>query len=111
MSIVLNRSHIDSLSGWDKVKALRAEAKFCESMSEHSPGSLRGDYQYAARSLTSEANVLSTQLSDVKMVATTSRPTTTRRETLIVRLFLAPIRYLRTLFRRLEKATRPPENC
>ena len=23
----------------------------------------------------------------------------------------APIRYLRTLFRRLEKATRPPENC
>ena len=70
MSIVLNRSHIDSLSGWDKVKALRAEAKFCESMSEHSPGSLRTDYIYAAHELTKEANLLSTQLSGVNSLKT-----------------------------------------
>ena len=111
MSIVIDRKDIDRLTGWPKVKALRAKAESFEILSSTAPGSLRGDYQYAARSLTSEANVLSTQLSGVKMVATTSRPTTTRRETSIVRLFLAPIRYLRTLFRRLEKATRPPENC
>ena len=104
MSIVLNRSHIDSLTGWDKVKALRAEAKFCESMSEHSPGSLRTDYIYAAHELTKEADLLSTQLSGVKLVATTQASTT---HSLIKTLILSPIRALRRLLRRLEESTRP----
>jgi hypothetical protein len=107
MSIVLNRSHIDSLSGWDKVKALRAEAKFCESMSEHSPGSLRTDYIYAAHELTKEANLLSTQLSGVKLVATTKADTPGPTHSLIKTLILSPIRALRRLLRRLEESTRP----
>ena len=73
-------------------------------MSEHSPGSLRTDYIYAAHELTKEADLLSTQLSGVKLVATTQASTT---HSLIKTLILSPIRALRRLLRRLEESTRP----
>ena len=109
MSIVIDRKDIDRLTGWPKVKALRAKAESFEILSKSAPGSLAGDYQYAANSLTSEANILSTQLSGVKVVIVPKRKDP--HQGILFRLFLTPIRYIRTLFRRLEKATRPPENC
>jgi hypothetical protein len=111
MSIVIDRKDIDCLTGWSKVKALRAKAESFEILANGAPGSLCGDYRYAAGLLTREANVLSTQLSGVQMVASPSHSATAPRATMVAHIFLAPIRYLRTLFRRLEKATRPPENC
>lgn len=92
------------MTGWPKVKALRSLAADCEARAAYAPGSLRGDFLYAADELTDEANKLSTGLSGVKMVATPSTPPRASRRT---SWLLAPIRFLRCQFRRLEVATRP----
>ena len=104
MSIVVNRKEVDSLTGWPKVKALRSLADSYKAQADFAPGSARGDYLYAAHELTDEANKLSTVLSGVKMVATQPQPARPSRRGAWL---LAPIRYLRTVFRRLEVATRP----
>ena len=104
MSIVVNRKEVDSLTGWPKVKALRSLADSYKVQADGAPGSARGDFLYAAHELTDEANKLSTVLSGVKMVAT-QPPRRARRGAWL----LAPIRYFRTVFRRLEEATRPGE--
>ena len=104
MAIVVDRKEVDALTGWPKVKALRALTDDFEARAVHAPGSSRGDFLYAAHELTDEANKLSTVLSGVKMVATPStQPRTSRRGSWL----LAPIRFLRCQFRRLEAATRP----
>ena len=104
MSIVVDRKRVDALTGWPKVKALRALADELEVRAVHAPGTARGDFLYAAHELTDEANKLSTVLSGVKMVATSSTPPRTSRRG---SWLLAPIRFLRLQFRRLEVATRP----
>lgn len=104
MAIVVDRREVDALTGWAKVKALRALAGDYEARAVHAPGTARGDFLYAAYELTDEANKLSTVLSGVKMVATSSTtPRTSRRGSWL----LAPIRFFRLQFRRLEEATRP----
>ena len=102
MSIVVNRKEVDALDGWPKVRALRALADSCRAQADYAPGSARGDFLYAANELTDEANKLSTVLAGVKMVATQPTPPARRGSWL-----LAPIRFLRRQFRRLEAATRP----
>lgn len=104
MAIVVDRKEVDALTGWPKVKALRALADDCEARAVHAPGTSRGDFLFAAHELTDEANKLSTVLSGVKMVATPSAPPRTPRRG---SWLLAPIRFLRCQFRRLEVATRP----
>ncbi len=103
MAIVADRREVDVLTGWPKVKALRELARSYEARAAHAPGTARGDFLYAAHELTDEANNLSTVLSGVKMVATDSKPP--RRN--MLSWLLAPIRLMRTVFRRLELATRP----
>lgn len=104
MSIVVNRKEVDSLTGWPKVRALRALADSYRAQADYAPGSARGDFLYAAGELTDEANKLSTVLSGVKMVATPQQSTHRRGAWLF-----APIRYLRKLFRKLEESTRPKD--
>ncbi len=104
MAIVVDRKEVDALTGWPKVKALRALADDFEARAAHAPGTSRGDFLYAAHELTDEANKLSTVLSGVKMVATSSTPPQPSRR---CSWLLAPIRFLRSQFRRLEVATRP----
>lgn len=103
MSIVVNKKEVDSLTGWPKVKALRALADEYEVRAVHAPGTSRGDFLFAAHELTDEANKLSMVLSGVKMVATPSAPPRTSRRG---SWLLAPIRFLRRLLRRLEESTR-----
>ena len=95
MAIVVDRREVDALTGWPKVKALRALADDFEARAAYAPGTARGDFLYAAHELTDEANKLSTVLSGVKMVATSSAsPRASRRGSWL----LAPIRFLRCRF-------------
>ena len=104
MAVVIDRKEIDALSGWPKVKALRSLADTYSALASGAPGSARGDFLYAAHELTDEANKLSTVLSGVKMVATQPQPSKPVRR---LAWLLAPIKFIRSVFQRIEVATRP----